>query len=198
MYGRPNITMMRSFRQDPTVTHQKLKPGTVRRIISYAKPYKLYLSLFLFATVLDALITVVNPLLLRAIIDKGILGHNEALVIALAGTVAAVAVFDAFLSFVTRWYSARIGEGLIYDLRTEVFSHVQRQPIAFFTRTQTGSLVSRLNSDVIGAQQALTSTLSSVVANVLSLSLVLVAMMLLSWQVTLVSLVLIPLFVVPA
>ena len=104
MYGRPNISMMRSFRQDPTVTQQKLKPGTVRRIISYAKPYRLYLSLFLFATVLDALITVVNPLLLRAIIDKGILGHNEALVIGLAGAVAAVAVFDAFLGFVTRWY----------------------------------------------------------------------------------------------
>src|SRR5271165_6832900 len=133
MYGRPNISMMRSFRQDPSVTQQKLKPGIVRRIVTYAKPYKLWLSLFLIVTVLDALITVVNPLLLRAIIDKGILGHDEALVIALAGTVAAVAVFDAFLSFVTRWYSARIGEGLIYDLRTQVFSHVQ-QPIAFFTR----------------------------------------------------------------
>src|SRR5207245_2310219 len=155
---------MRSFRHDPTVTHHKLEPGTVRRIITYAKPYKLYLSLFLFATVLDALITVVNPLLLRAIIDKGILGHREALVIGIAGAVAAVALFDAFLGFVTRWYSARIGEGLIYDLRTQVFSHVQQQPIAFFTRAQTGSLVSRLNSDVIGAQQAITSTMSAVVA----------------------------------
>ena len=198
MYGRPNITMMRSFRQDPTVTHQKLKPGTVRRIISYAKPYKLYLSLFLFATVLDALITVVNPLLLRAIIDKGILGHNEALVIALAGTVAAVAVFDAFLSFVTRWYSARIGEGLIYDLRTQVFSHVQQQPIAFFTRAQTGSLVSRLNSDVIGAQQAITSTMSSVVSNILTVGAILVTMFYLSWQISLIALVLIPLFLLPA
>jgi len=190
--------MMRSFRQDPTVTHQKLKPGTVRRIISYAKPYKLYLSLFLFATVLDALITVVNPLLLRAIIDKGILGHNEALVIALAGTVAAVAVFDAFLSFVTRWYSARIGEGLIYDLRTQVFSHVQQQPIAFFTRAQTGSLVSRLNSDVIGAQQAITSTMSSVVSNILTVGAILVTMFYLSWQISLIALVLIPLFLLPA
>ena len=198
MYGRPNITMMRSFRQDPTVTQQKLKPGTVRRIISYAKPYRLYLSLFLFATVLDALITVVNPLLLRAIIDKGILGHNEALVIALAGTVAAVAVFDAFLSFVTRWYSARIGEGLIYDLRTQVFSHVQQQPIAFFTRAQTGSLVSRLNSDVIGAQQAITSTMSSVVSNILTVGAILVTMFYLSWQISLIALVLIPLFLLPA
>ena len=198
MYGRPNITMMRSFRQDPTVTQQKLKPGTVRRIISYARPYKLYLSLFLFATVLDALITVVNPLLLRAIIDKGILGHSEALVIGLAGAVAAVAVFDAFLGFVIRWYSARIGEGLIYDLRTQVFSHVQQQPIAFFTRAQTGSLVSRLNSDVIGAQQAITSTMSSVVSNILTVGAILVTMFYLSWQISLIALVLIPLFLLPA
>ena len=198
MYGRPNITMMRSFRQDPTVTQQKLKPGTVRRISSYAKPYKLYLSLFLFATVLDALITVVNPLLLRAIIDKGILGHSEALVIGLAGAVAAVAVFDAFLGFVNRWYSARIGEGLIYDLRTQVFSHVQQQPIAFFTRAQTGSLVSRLNSDVIGAQQAITSTMSSVVSNILTVGAILVTMFYLSWQISLIALVLIPLFLLPA
>ena len=198
MYGRPNITMMRSFRQDPTVTQQKLKPGTVRRISLYAKPYKLYLSLFLFATVLDALITVVNPLLLRAIIDKGILGHSEALVIGLAGAVAAVAVFDAFLSFVIRWYSARIGEGLIYDLRTQVFSHVQQQPIAFFTRAQTGSLVSRLNSDVIGAQQAITSTMSSVVSNILTVGAILVTMFYLSWQISLIALVLIPLFLLPA
>ena len=198
MYGRPNITMMRSFRQDPTVTQQKLKPGTVRRISLYAKPYKLYLSLFLFATVLDALITVVNPLLLRAIIDKGILGHSEALVIGLAGAVAAVAVFDAFLGFVIRWYSARIGEGLIYDLRTQVFSHVQQQPIAFFTRAQTGSLVSRLNSDVIGAQQAITSTMSSVVSNILTVGAILVTMFYLSWQISLIALVLIPLFLLPA
>ena len=198
MYGRPNITMMRSFRQDPAVTQQKLKPGTVRRISSYAKPYKLYLSLFLFATVLDALITVVNPLLLRAIIDKGILGHSEALVIGLAGAVAAVAVFDAFLGFVIRWYSARIGEGLIYDLRTQVFSHVQQQPIAFFTRAQTGSLVSRLNSDVIGAQQAITSTMSSVVSNILTVGAILVTMFYLSWQISLIALVLIPLFLLPA
>src|SRR3984885_5143100 len=180
MYGRPNISMMRSFRQDPSVTQQKLKPGIVRRIMKYAKPYKLWLSLFLIVTILDALITVVNPLLLRAIIAKGILGHHLAVVIGIASAVAAVAVFDAFLGFASRWYSSRIGEGLIYDLRTEVFGHVQRQPIAFFTRTQTGSLVSRLNGDVIGAQQALTSVLSSVVSSLIQLVLVLVAMFYLS------------------
>ena len=200
MYGRANanISMMRSFRQDPSVTHQKLKPGTVRRIIAYAKPYKLWLFLFLVVTILDALITVVNPLLLRAIIDKGILGHHEAIVIGIAVAVAAVALFDAFLGFCIRWYSSRIGEGLIYDLRTQVFSHVQQQPIAFFTRAQTGSLVSRLNSDVIGAQQAITSTMSSVVSNILTVGAILVTMFLLSWQISLIALVLIPLFLLPA
>jgi ATP-binding cassette, subfamily B, bacterial len=198
MYGRPNIHMMSSFRQDPSVTQQKLKPGTVRRIITYARPYKLWLFLFLVVTILDSLITVVNPLLLRAIIDKGILGHHEAIVIGIAAAVAAVALFDAFLGFAIRWYSARIGEGLIYDLRTEVFSHVQQQPIAFFTRAQTGSLVSRLNSDVIGAQQAITSTMSAVVSNVLTVGAILVTMFLLSWQISLIALVLIPLFLLPA
>jgi len=198
MYGRANHSMMRSFRHDPSVTHQKLKPGTVRRIMGYAKPYKLYLSLFLAATVLDALITVVNPLLLRVIIDKGILGHREAIVVGVAAAVAGVAVFDASLGFITRWHSARIGEGLIYDLRTEVFSHVQQQPIAFFIRAQTGSLVSRLNSDVIGAQQAITSTMSSVVSNILTVGAILVTMFILSWQISLIALVLIPLFLLPA
>src|ERR1700733_5978247 len=198
MYGRANMSMMRSLRQDPSITQQKLKPGTIRRIIGYAKPYKLYLTLFMIATVFDALITVVNPLLLRAIIDKGILGHSDAIVIGIAIAVAGVAIFDAFLGFVIRWYSARIGEGLIYALRPEVFSHVQRQPIAFFTRAQTGSLVSRLNSDVIGAQQAITSTLSSIVSNALTLVLVLIAMFSLSWLVSLITLVMIPAFVIPA
>jgi ATP-binding cassette subfamily B protein len=198
MYGRANISMMRSFRQDPSVTQQKLKPGTVRRIITYARPYKLWLSFFLVVTILDSLITVVNPLLLRAIIDKGILGHHEAIVIGIAVAVAAVALFDAFLGFAIRWHSARIGEGLIYDLRTQVFSHVQQQPIAFFTRAQTGSLVSRLNSDVIGAQQAITSTMSSVVSNILTVGAILVTMFLLSWQISLIALVLIPLFLLPA
>jgi len=198
MYGRAHFGMMGSLRQDPSVTHQKLKPGTVRRIIGYAKPYKLYLTLFLIATILDSLITVVNPLLLRDIIDKGILPRDEAIVLVLAGAVAAVALFDAFLGFTIRWFSARIGEGLIYDLRTQVFSHVQQQPIAFFTRAQTGSLVSRLNSDVIGAQQAITSTMSSVVSNILTTGTILVAMFYLSWQISLIALVLIPLFLLPA
>ena len=199
MYGaRASMSMMRSFRQDPSVTHQKLKKGTVRRIISYARPYRGALAAFMVTTSLDALITVVNPLLLRDIIDKGILARNEAIVIGIAGAVAGVALIDAFLGVANRWFSARIGESLIYDLRTQVFRHVQRQPIAFFTRAQTGSLVSRLNSDVIGAQQAITSTMSSVVANFLSLIAILITMFYLSWLVSIVALALIPLFILPA
>ena len=116
----------------------------------------------------------------------------------LACAVAAVAIFDAVLGFVIRWFSARIGEGLIYDLRTQVFDHVQRQPIAFFTRAQTGSLVSRLDGDVVGAQQAITSTLSGVLSNLLSLILILVTLFYLSWLVTVIALVMIPLFILPA
>src|SRR6266851_2697790 len=189
---------MRSFSRDRSITEQRIKPGTVRRIMSYARPYRRELVLFLIIVALDAGITVAVPLLLRGLIDNGILPRDKGVVLAIGAAVIGLALFDAMLSIGQRWYSARIGEGLIFDLRTEVFRHVQRQPIAFFTRTQTGSLVSRLNSDVIGAQQALTSTLSSVVANVLSLALVLVAMIVLSWQITLVALVLIPLFIIPA
>src|SRR6202011_446203 len=183
MYGRGNMVMMRGFRMDPSITKQKLKPGTIRRIAGYARPYRVHLAVFLLATVIDAVITVVNPLLLREIIDHGILTHNDQVVIVVAGVVAAVAIFDAVLGFVIRWFSARIGEGLIYDLRTQVFDHVQRQPIAFFTRAQTGSLVSRLDGDVVGAQQAITSPLSGVLSNILSLVLILVTLFSLSWLV---------------
>jgi ATP-binding cassette, subfamily B, bacterial len=199
MHGHaPAQRFMWGSMRDPSVTQQKLKPGTIRRIIGYAKPYKLWLSLFLSATIIDSLITVVNPVLLGRIIDKGILPRDEAVVIWLAVAVAGVALFDALLGFIIRWFSARIGEGLIYDLRTQVFSHVQQQPIAFFTRAQTGSLVSRLNSDVIGAQQAITSTMSSVVSNILTAGAILVTMFYISWQISLIALVLIPLFILPA
>ncbi len=189
---------MRSYTRDRSVTSQRLTPGSVRRIASYARPYRGSLALFLAATVVDAVLIVAVPLLLKVIIDDGILKKDTALVVGLAGLTAGLALFDALLSLAERWLSSRIGEGLIYDLRSQVFAHVQRQPIAFFTRAQTGSLVSRLNSDVIGAQQALTSTLSAVVSNSVSLVLVLVAMFLLSWPVTLISLALAPLFIIPA
>ncbi len=189
---------MRSFTRDPSVTKQRLKPGTVRRITGYARPYRLDLAIFLVAAALDAVVTVLYPVLIGVVIDKGILPKDSAVVLTVAGIVAGLAIFDAFLGVVQRYFTSRVGEGLIYDLRTQVFEHVQRQPIAFFTRAQTGSLVSRLNSDVIGAQQALTSTLSSVVSSVLQLVLVLAVMFVYSWQVTVVALVLIPVFLYPA
>jgi ATP-binding cassette subfamily B protein len=189
---------MRSFTRDPSVTRQRLTRGTVRRVLSYARPYRLQLVIFLVLTAVSAVVTVAVPVLLKTIIDQGIVPRDSAVVLWVAGIVAFLALAGALLSVAQRWYSARIGEGLIYDLRTQVFRHVQEQPLAFFTRAQTGSLVSRLNSDVIGAQQALTSTLSSVVSNFLSLVLVLGAMLWLSWLVTVVALVLMPFFIIPA
>jgi ATP-binding cassette, subfamily B, bacterial len=189
---------MRGFSRDPSVTKQRLKPGTVRRIAGYARPYRLDLAIFILAAALDAVVTVSYPVLLGLIIDKGILPKRTDVVLGLTAVVVGLALFDAFLTIVQRYFTSRVGEGLIYDLRTQVFSHVQRQPIAFFTRAQTGSLVSRLNSDVIGAQQALTSTLSSVVSSVLQLVLVLIAMFYYSWLVTVIALVLVPMFLIPA
>jgi ATP-binding cassette, subfamily B, bacterial len=197
MHGGPGFMMARGFRMDPNVTKQKLKPGTIKRIARYARPYRLKLALFMVATSLDAAITVVNPLLLRELIDKGIIARDEGIVIGVALTVAGVTLFDAFLGAANRWFSSRIGEGLIYDLRTQVFDHVQRQPIAFFTRAQTGSLVSRLDGDVVGAQQAIVGVLSSVVSNVLSVIFILIAMFYLSWLVSVLALLLIPLFLFP-
>ncbi|HUR01233.1 MAG TPA: ABC transporter ATP-binding protein [Nonomuraea sp.] len=187
-----------SLRRDDSVTKQRLTPGTVRRIARYARPYTGQVTAFLLLVIAGAVIVIANPLLMKAIIDDGILPRRGGVVVGLAVAIAALALVDAGLTLVQRWFSARIGEGLIYDLRTEVFDHVQRMPVAFFMRAQTGALVSRLNSDVIGAQRAVTSTLSSVVSNVISLILVLGAMLALSWQVTLVALVLLPIFIVPA
>jgi ATP-binding cassette subfamily B protein len=197
MYGRGHVAM-RGFARDPNITKQKLQPGIVKRIARYARPYRWPMALFLLGTSLDALITVVNPLLLRRIIDQGIIPKDETVVIVAAIAVGVVALLDAGLGFMNRWFSARIGEGVIYDLRTQVFGHVQQQPIAFFTRAQTGSLVSRLDADVIGAQQAITTTLSSVLSNVLSLVALLVTLFYLSWLVSLIALLLLPLFILPA
>jgi len=189
---------LRSLTADKSVIERSLAPGTLRRIISYARPYKRPLTFFLVTIVLDALLIVATPLLFREIIDRGVIPGNAPLVTRIAVIIALLAIADAVLSLIGRWYSARIGEGLIFDLRTQVFAHVQRQPIAFFTRTQTGALISRLNSDVIGAQQAFTSTLSGVISNVISLIMVVGAMAFLSWQITLAALILLPVFLVPA
>ena len=187
----------RSMTADPSVKHQKLKPGTVKRIASFAKPYKTHITVFLITVVIEALLIITSPLLLRQLIDKGVIPKDGALVTKLALAVAFIAIFDSLISIVGRWFSARIGEGLIYDLRSQVFEHVQKQSVAFFTRTQTGALISRINSDVIGAQQAFTATLSGVVSNSVSLILVVGTMLVLSWQITIVSLLLLPLFLLP-
>ena len=187
----------RSMTADPSVKQQKLKAGTVKRIFSFANPYRMYLSVFLFTVVVDAFLVVATPLILRKLIDDGVIPKNGPLITELAFLVGLLAIADAVMSIIGRWFSARIGEGLIYDLRSQVFAHVQKQSIAFFTRTQTGALISRINSDVIGAQQAFTSSLSGVLSNVITLVLVTTAMLFLSWQITLVSLILLPLFLIP-
>ncbi len=188
---------MRSMTADPSVKSQKLKAGTLRRIFAYSKPYKSHISFFMVTVVIDAILIVSTPLMLRKLIDDGVIPGDGSLVTKLALIVGGLAVLDAVVNIVGRWFSARVGEGLIYNLRSQLFSHVQQQSVAFFTRTQTGALISRLNSDVMGAQQAFTSTLSSVVSNVISLVLVAGTMLFLSWQITLISLVLLPLFIYP-
>jgi len=182
---------------DQSVKNQKLKAGTFKRILQFALPYRRYLYIFIGTVVVDAILVVATPLILRSLVDDGVVPGRGDVVTKLAMVVAALAIADAGFSMLGRWFSSRIGEGLIYDLRSQVFEHVQKQSIAFFTRTQTGSLISRINSDVIGAQQAFTSTLSGVVSNSLTLLLVAFAMFTLSWQITLVSLIILPIFIVP-
>ena len=190
--------MMRGMAKDQSVLRARLEQGTTRRVLGYARPFVRSIVAFLTIVILDAGIVVAVPLLLRDLVDLGVIPKAPDVVVRLALLVAALAVADAVLSIAQRWFSSRIGEGLILRLRTEVFAHVLRQPIAFFTRAQTGSLVSRLNSDVIGAQQAFTSVLSSVVSNAVSLVLIVAAMATLSWQLTLAALALVPFFLIPA
>ena len=189
---------MRSFILDKSVTAHKLAPGTWRRILAFAKPYRRLIAIFLAFVVIDAAAGAATPLIYRAIIDDGIVPGRRGVVIAFAVVLGGLAIVTAGLGLFQRWCSARIGEGLIYDLRTQVFDHVQRMPIGFFTRAQTGALVTRLNDDVRGAQQAFTSTLSNVVGNVIAVVTTLAAMFVLSWQITLLALALLPLFVLPA
>jgi ATP-binding cassette subfamily B protein len=194
-----SMAAMRSFRRDSSVTARELPKGTVRRILGIARPYRRELSFFLALVVGSSLIGVITPLLAGDIVNRiASLDGTAGDIVRIALFIAGLAVVDAAISLATRWYSARIGEGVIYDLRSRVFEHVQRMPVAFFTRTQTGALVSRLNNDVIGAQQAFTSTLSGVVSNVIGLVLTAGVMLTLSWQITVLSLVLVPLFVLPA
>jgi ATP-binding cassette subfamily B protein len=187
----------RSMTADPSVKEQKLKPGTVKRIFSFARPYRTNIIIYLATVVVDAALVVATPLLLKRLIDDGVIPKDTSVVTNLAILVGLIAIADAAFNMLGRYFSSRIGEGLIYDLRSLVFSHVQKQSIAFFTRTQTGALISRINSDVIGAQQAFTATLSGVVSNVVSLFLVTITMLILSWQITIFSLLLLPVFLIP-
>ncbi len=194
-----SMAAMRSFRRDPSVTARELPKGTVRRILGIARPYRRELTWFLLLVVGSSVIGVLTPLLAGQIVNRiASLEGTAGDVVRIALFIAGLAVVDAGISLATRWFSARIGEGVIYDLRSRVFEHVQQMPVAFFTRTQTGALVSRLNNDVIGAQQAFTSTLSGVLSNVIGLVLTAAVMFSLSWQITALSLVLVPVFVLPA
>ncbi len=188
----------RISRGDREVLDHRLKKGLLRRVVRFGRAYRWKVLALLIVVVVDAGIQVVPPLLFKQIIDRGVLGHDYHLVITLALIVAGIAVVAAGLSMLQRWHSSRIGEGLIFDLRTEVFDHVLRMPLAFFSRTQTGKLVSRLNSDVIGAQQAFTSTMITVVSSAVSLVTVLTAMLILSWPLTVAALVMLPIFLIPA
>lgn len=183
----------RHIRTDRSAVASKVDRDVVRRVLQFAKPHRSLIILFLTLTVIDSLLVVVSPLLVQRIVDDGILGGDRPLVLWLAAGMAATAIVGAVLGVAAGYLSSRIGEGLIFDLRTQVFAHVQRQSLAFFTRTQTGALVSRLNNDVIGAQRAFTSTLSGTVSNLISVVVVGVAMVALSWQVTLMCLALFPL-----
>lgn len=179
-----------------------LSKGLVRRVLEFARPYRMLLIGYLLIIVLEALIALVPVLLLKQIVDlisvPDIPDGTSAEVTRLALFIVAAAVATAALSFFDRWWSSRIGEGVIFDLRVKLFDHVQRLPLAFFTRTQTGALISRMNNDVIGAQRAVTGTLGTVVSNVVVLTTTLIAMFVLQWQITLVALVLLPIFIIPA
>jgi len=183
---------------DPAgVEGRHLAPGTVRRAAALALPYRMMLTGFLAAQLLGALAFLVPPILFGRIIDEAIPAGDRWQLNVLAAIIVAAAFCEAGLSFIERWWSARIGEGLIFDLRVGLYDHVQRMPIAFFTHVQTGSLISRMNNDVIGAQRAFTGTLSSVVSNTIVLATTLVAMLALEWRLTLLALALLPVFIAP-
>ncbi|CAN5357669.1 ABC transporter ATP-binding protein [soil metagenome] len=171
---------------------------TLRRIGAFARPQRVRITQFMVLSIVMAVLAVATPVLAGQVVDAIVNGEKERRVVILAALIALIAVFEAGLGILNRWLSANIGENLILDLRTAVFDHVQKMPIAFFTRTRTGALVSRLNSDVMGAQRAFSDTLSGVVSNVVMLALTLVVMLRISWQITLLALVLLPIFVLPA
>ena len=199
-HGAGSWSMLRAIRREDELKGKSFNRTTARRVLAFARPFRTDIVIFLITVVIDAVIGVLTPVLAGKVINVITAGGPDAGrdVVRLALLIGGLAIVDALLSLAQRWYSARIGEGSIYELRTQVYDHVQRMPLQFFTRTQTGALVSRLNNDVMGAQQAFTSTLSGVVSNAIQLVLTAAVMFSLSWQITAISLVMLPVFVLPA
>jgi ATP-binding cassette, subfamily B, bacterial len=193
-----NWSAMRSAIRSQTQPRPQLDREIIWKIVDFARPYRWSLAFFLTLSVAAAILTVATPVLAGQVVDEIVSGQSERRVVLLALLIAGIALLDAAVGITSRWHSARIGEGLILDLRRAVFRHVQQMPVAFFTRTRTGALVSRLNNDVIGAQRAFTGILSGVVSNLIALLLTLAVMVRLSWEITLIALVLLPIFVIPA
>ncbi|MBU6347877.1 MAG: ABC transporter ATP-binding protein, partial [Actinomycetales bacterium] len=198
MHGGGPWMAYRSFTSDSSVKQQKLAEGTLRRVVGYARPFRSGITIYLAVLVFSSLLVIAQPLLFRRIVDHAIPDKDTKAVLVISLAIAGLAIIELLLGIFSRKVQARIGEGLIYNLRSEVFDHVQRQSIAFFTKAQTGALISRLNSDVMGAQRAFTSTLGGVVGNLISLVVVIATMALLSWQITVAALLLLPVFLIPA
>jgi ATP-binding cassette subfamily B protein len=189
---------MMGFRHDEAARQRRVDRAVMRRVLTYLRPYSAALVIFIVSVIAGAITTAIPPLLLKRVIDVAVPHHDRTMVMWIALAAVGLALANAALSLVQRYFSSRIGEGLIYDLRVELFDHVQRMPIAFFTRTQTGALQSRLNNDVIGAQQAVTTTLGTVLQNVIQLAVTLTIMFNLNWQITLLTLLVLPAFIYPA
>jgi ATP-binding cassette subfamily B protein len=186
------------FRDEKSIRPHKLPPGLIRRVLVFVKPYRGALVIFLLLTVADALITAAFPLIYRALIDDGIVARSDRMITSLAADAAGLAVIDAMLMLLQRWISARIGEGLVFDMRSKIFANILNMPIAFFSRTKTGALISRVNNDVVGARQAFTDTFASVVGSLVSVVVIFVAMVVLSWPIAVISLAALPVFVLSA
>ncbi len=190
---------MRSFRSDPdAVAGKHIDRALVRRVFRLARPYRRQLVGFLITAIAASIVVAIPPLLFRALLDTAVPQRDRLLVTWLALAAVGLAIANAVLNLWQRWYSARIGEGLIFDMRTKLFDHVQRMPVSFFTRTQTGALMSRMNNDVIGAQQAITNTLGTVVGNIIGLAVTLTVMLGLEWRLTILTLIVLPAFIIPA
>jgi len=197
MTGPHSVAM--SFRRDTdAVKGRKIERDVLKRVLGLCRPYRRQLIGFLVTVILAAVVGAIPPLILRSLLDTAVPEDDRTMVFALAGLAVFLAITSSALSLVQRWYSAKIGEGLIYDLRLGLFDHVQRLPLSFFTRTQTGALMSRLNNDVIGAQQAVTNTLGTVVSNVITIVVTLSFMLALDWRLTILTLLVLPFFIIPA